>query len=292
VRGHVAAVETDAADGDPFAGECLRDGDDRLGAALGVVRVDEEHGAVAVGARKREEGVDFPVVRLHERVGHRPVQRNAEAGAGEHGRGSGEACDVRRARREQARFEAVRAPQPEIDEKLVRSGDHASRRLRGDRGFEVQEVHQPRLDELRLGQGRDDPKQRLVAEDDRPLGYRVDVARETQLQEPTQTLVRELRRSGQEGDLLRRKMQRLEKRQRLLETGRDHEVTALRHPSDEELESGRRAKSGGEVTLQHRELVEVGQQHVAVGFGRESTVVRVFRKILSHVECVATPSSG
>ena len=101
---------------------------------------------------------------------HRPERRDAELPFRQYRRRAGETGDVACARGEEAGLGAVRAAKAEIDEKLARRRQHHARRLGGDQRLEMEEIDQPRFDELRLRQRRGDPDDRLVGEEDRPSG--------------------------------------------------------------------------------------------------------------------------
>ena len=111
--------------------------------------------------------------------------------SGKHGRGAGEAGDVARPRRHQAGLGAVRAPQAEIDQHLVRRRQHHPRRFGGDQGLKMQNVDQPRFDQLRLRQRRGDPQDRLIGEEHRALGHGMHVAGEAQRGEIIEQVVPE-----------------------------------------------------------------------------------------------------
>ena len=86
------------------------------------------------------------------RVRHGPEYRDAKLLVGQDRGGAGKAGDIARARSQKPCLGAVRAAQAEIDEAFARRGKHHARRLGGDHRLELQEIDEPRLDELRFGQ--------------------------------------------------------------------------------------------------------------------------------------------
>src|SRR5262249_7214963 len=96
-------------------------------------------------------------------------------------------------------------------------------------------------------------------------GHGVDVAGETQLRELVQEGPRKVGRTFQRSDLLFRKSQPFEERQRLLEAGGYHEVPTGRQLPNEQLEGRRLPQAAGEVTVEHRELVEIRKKSFRIG---------------------------
>ena len=75
----------------------------------------------------------------------------------------------------------MRAAKAEIDEQLVRSREHDARRLGSDQCFEVKEIDQPALDQLRLGERRGHPDEGFVGEKHRTFRHGMHVTGESQL---------------------------------------------------------------------------------------------------------------
>ena len=160
----------------------------------------------------------------------------------------------------QARLRAVRAPQAKINQLLAPRDQHAARRLGGDERLEMDQVHQPRLDQLRLRHGRRHAQDWLVGKEDRALGHGMHVAAEA----PSLEVLREFRRKKPAArdplELLWPEARLLQKIEGLLEAGRHHEVAVLRQLADEELEDRGRFHALAIVRMQHGELVEIGQE--------------------------------
>ena len=112
---------------------------------------------------------------------HRAVERNTECPTGKHGRGSGKAGEIAGARREQSGLGAVCAPHAEVDQQFARRGEHAARGLGRDQGLKMQDVDQPRFDELRVRQRRGDAKDRLAREKRGALGDGVNLAAKAEI---------------------------------------------------------------------------------------------------------------
>src|SRR5207245_523570 len=88
------------------------------------------------------------VVHLDVRMRHGPEDGDAEELVRQYRGSTGKARDVACARGQQAGLGAVRTAQAEIDETLARRGKHHAGGLGGDHGLELQEIDQPRFDEL------------------------------------------------------------------------------------------------------------------------------------------------
>ena len=104
-----------------------------------------------------------------------PADRDAEQAARQHVRGRVAAAEVGGPRRRQPAVGALRPPQPELHDRRAAGGEHDVRRLGRRERRVVHEVEQGALEQLRLEQGTRHPQQRLVREDERALGHRVDV---------------------------------------------------------------------------------------------------------------------
>ena len=210
--------------------------------------------------REIEERGDLAVVRLDKGMRHRAVHGYAEESCRKHGRGAREAGEVRSARREHAGFGAMRAPQAEVDQQLARRGERATRGLRGDDGFEVQQRDEPGLDQLRLRQRCADPQDRLLGKEHGALGHRVDVPGEAQLRQVLENAVVETRALPQPIEFVAGEMQVFQEFERLLESRRHQEIAHARKLAHVELERGGLRHAAVEIRLQHGELIEVGEQ--------------------------------
>ena len=190
---------------------------------------------------------------------HGAVQRNAEPLAGEHRRRAGKAYEVTRARRQQAGLGAVRAPHAEIDQEFAGRGQHHARGFRRDQRLEMQDIDQPRLDELRLRQRRGHAQDRLVGEEHAALGDGVHVAGETQRGEIIDEVFAESAGAFQPGDFTVGETQGLKVIKRLLQPGGDEEAAPGRQVADEKFEYGGFRLAMVQIGLDHVDLVEVGQ---------------------------------
>ena len=126
------------------------------------------------------EGDRLVFMGLHKGMGHGAVDRNVIFHAGEDRRGSGEAGQIAGSRGEQACLRTVRPAQSEIDERFPAGDQDRPRRLRGDHGLEIQQIHDAGFDELGLGKRRDDSENRLMRKKDRSFRHRMDFAGEPQ----------------------------------------------------------------------------------------------------------------
>jgi hypothetical protein len=124
----------------------------------------------------------------------------------------------------------------------------------------MQEVDDAALDQLGLGDRRSDSQDRLVGEEDRALRHGADLAGETQLRETAQKAWTEAGAFAQPLQFGLAELQRLERTQHLLEARRDEKVAARRELAHEELEAGEPVHAAVQIGLQHRELVQIGQQ--------------------------------
>ena len=112
-----------------------------------------------------------------------------------HVRGRLHAGDVRSPVRRKPRVGAMRVPEAEVDDRPAGSRRHDARRLGGHRRGQLNEIEQPRLDELGLRQRRVHGEQRLVREQGRAFRHRIHASRKA---EPAQ-VVQELRRESLQG---------------------------------------------------------------------------------------------
>jgi hypothetical protein len=154
----------------------------------------------------------------------------------------------------------VRPAQAEIDQELARRSQDHARRLRGDGRLEVQQVDQPGLDELRLGQRRAHPQDRLVGEEDRSLGHGIDVAGEAEASQIDQHVLTEAPALGQPIQLGLGEAGSLQEPEGLLQSGRHQKAPGIGQLAHEELENRGLGHAGLQVGLHHVELVKIGQQ--------------------------------
>ena len=259
-RREVAAVEPHALDRDALAPE--RRGERRNLAYRGfrVVGIDQEHGSFRKRPRKVRKRLRLVVVRLHEGMRHGAEHRYAEERVREHGGRAAVTGDIRGARGQQPGFRAVRPPQPEIHQQLARRRQHAARRLRRNHRLEMHQVDEPRLDQLRLRHGRHHAQYRLVGEKDGAFRHREHVAAEAQARQFAHELRRKERRALHPFEFLGTKAQAFQKIQRLLEPGCQQEVALRGKLADEKLEHCGLTHAPRKISVQHGELVEVGEQ--------------------------------
>ena len=166
-----------------------------------------------------------------------------------------------------AGFRAVRAPQARNRRaSLPGAASDDARGLRGDEGLEMQQVHHPAFDELRLAQRA--PRCAGSARRRRrpsPRAWRRTSPVKRRSASEARNAPREAPAAPEPVELLRREAQGLEVVEHLLEAGRDEVVAPLGELAHEELEDRRGLHAPGEVRLEHGELVEVGEQHAGGG---------------------------
>ncbi len=225
-----------------------------------VIGIDQQDRALGIHARKVFEGRELRGMRLDEGMRHRAVDRDAVCRVGEHRRRSRETGDVGCASGHQAGFCAVCPAQPEVDQQFARRSQHATGRLGRDQGLEVNEIDQPGLDQLRLGQRRDDLHDGLVGKERRALRHGADIASEAKVGEIVDQARFEALRRLQVADVFVREAKPLEEVEQLFEPGRQQEIAGLRQASREELENRFVVHPAVDVGVQHGELVEIGQQ--------------------------------
>ena len=153
------------------------------------------------------------------------------------------------------------AAQAEVDEGAMARGKHQPRRLGSDDSLEVKQIDQAALDQLRLGQGRRDPQDRLIGEEDRALGNRIDVAGEAECRQRLQGLIREPGLTEPVETFLF-EAGAFQELDRLFKTSGNQEVPARRKLAHEQLEASRVRQAPLDIGLEHRQLVVVGQQEV------------------------------
>jgi len=135
-----------------------------------------------------------------------------------------------------------------------------ARRLGGDHGLEVDEVEDARFDQLRFRHRRRDAQDGLVGEEERPFRHRVHLAREAPLRQPLREIPLEELRALDPVELFSAEAYRFKQLQGLGEPRGHQEVALRRELPDEELEDGDVGHLLLVVGLQHRQLVQVGEQ--------------------------------
>ena len=169
------------------------------------------------------------------------------------------ARNYRRSRAVNARVRTLRAAQPELrDGRAVRRIDDLCG-LGRDQRLVVEDAKDRRLDQLRLEKPRFDGEYRLLREDDRPLGHRIDVAGEPQPRKQSEeVLVKQFERA-KIGDLLFVEAQTLDVLYHLLKSARDRIIVA--HAAVKDVEDRRLVHQVAlGITVHHRQLIEVGQK--------------------------------
>ena len=129
-------------------------------------------------------------------------------------------------------------------------------------GFKLLSNHvdEAGLDELRLRQRRRHAHDRLVGEEHGALGQGLHVAGEAQLRQMIEEAVSEASALPEPVELLGREAQAFEKIERLLEPDSDEEPALGRKLAHEELEHRGPPLPMIQVSLDHVELVEVGEE--------------------------------
>lgn len=178
--GEVAAVEPDAANAHPVARQFVRQPHHFTRGPVGIVGVDQQHRVLRARPGKSPESRQLAVVRLDEGMRHGPGDRYAVQRLRRHRGGRVEAADVGRARGEQARLCAVGAAQTEVDQLRPWGRQSHPRRLARDQDADVEQVDHAGFHQLRDRQRRAHPQHRLVGEEHRAFGKRMNVPGETQ----------------------------------------------------------------------------------------------------------------
>src|SRR5262249_29208750 len=114
------------------------------------IRIDEEDRVVRYGVGVSAKGLFLGVERHHPTVRVRAAHWDSKALPGERIRGGHAAANEGRAAGAQATIGPLRAPQPELDDRIALRGQADARGLGGDERLEVDDVEQRRLGELAL----------------------------------------------------------------------------------------------------------------------------------------------
>ena len=121
-------------------------------------------------------------------------------------------------------------------------------------------VHHGRFNELCFGDGSGQLEDRLLSEDGCAFRDGVHVAGEA---EPFQVLKKPLRKSAERCQIVERgvvKPERLEETEDIVESARQEIVAARGQSTDEQTEHSRVVHLLFEIGLEHRELIQVGEE--------------------------------
>ena len=207
-----------------------------------------------------EAGERGPLVAegLHPGVGHGAAHRDAVALPGGDVGGAVHAADVGGTGRRQRPVQPLGAAQPELVHAPAGRRLHHPRRLGGDQGLEVDHVEQQALQELRLGEARGHPQQRLAGEHRRPLRRRVQRAPKPPPLQEAQELRAKRPQPLQVLQLTGVEAQRRGRVDHVLQARGQRVGAAERRPPEEQLEGDLGVVALQEVALHHGELVQVG----------------------------------
>src|SRR5262249_56530379 len=151
--------------------------------------------------------------------------------------------------------------QHEIDEALVGRGKNHARRLGGNHRLELQQIDHARLDELGLRQRSRDTQNRLVGKEHGSFRHGVNIAGEAHVGEIIEEILTEAASVPEPIEFLGGNAQFSEKREHLLESGRNQKAAVARKLAHKELEHRGFGLTTIQICLHHVELVEIGQQH-------------------------------
>ena len=176
-RDEIAAVQPHAVDRDPALPLAAEPARPLLRARLSVVGVDQQRRCSGRDAKSSNAAAssswawtkECAMVPLEDAVAHRPAPWRCRRSP----RGS---LRGRPGVRPQLRVRGASRNRPAA----CPARPASSRRLGGDQGLEMQEIDEPRFDELRLGQRRGHAQDRLVGEEYRAFRHRMHVAGESQ----------------------------------------------------------------------------------------------------------------
>ena len=232
-----------------------------------IVGIHQQDAVVGLGGRVGGEG--FGLVRKghHPAVGVGTTHGDAVVAPRPDVRRGVAAPNVSRPAGRQPTVDALRAPQPEFQHRILPGGGLDAGGLRGDEGAEVDDGQQRRLQQLRLDQRCLDAQQRHVRKDHLPLRQRVDGARKlhplqvVQERLPEQRLTVSSLEPTQILNVLHSKPKVLDQVDHQRQSGSQRELTPERRLAVEKVKHGGALVhppvviSGG-----HRELIKVGQQ--------------------------------
>ena len=210
---------------------------------------------------------------LDEGMRHGAVDRHAEARRGRHRRRAGEAGEIGGPRRQQPGLGAVRPAQPEIDQRLPGAASTMRAAFEAISGLEVQEVDQPGLQQLRLGQRRGDPEIGSSAKTRCPPAGRATSPVKRRVASVVDEVAREAAAPPASRSSASRKRAFSRNSDRLLQPRRHQETAPAGQLAHEELEHRGLRHAVLQIGLQHGELVEVGEQQAAAGVADDGGVV-------------------
>ncbi len=213
------------------------------------------------------EGPLLVVEDLDPRMGVSAADRYAvETSRQNVGRG-GHAADVRGPRGRERSVGPLGAAQPELQDRAAAGRLHDAGRLRGHERLEADDVEQHALDELGLQERPSHAQERFVGEDDRALGYRVDVAGELERRQAIEEggteerLIPGATQAPQVVDVDRVEAQALENGQGVVQPGRDGVAAAEWEGPEVEGEDGLAVgHARGFVAGAHGQLIEVSKR--------------------------------
>src|SRR5262245_57818479 len=126
----------------------------------------------------------------------------------------------------------------------------------------MQNVDQAGLDQLCYRQGRGDPDERFVRKAYCAFRNSVDVTGETESGEVVEEITSKATGAFEPVNVVRRKAQRLEIGEGVLEAGCDQKIASRRQPPHEEFEHGLIVLAAIQICLDHVEFVKVGREGV------------------------------
>ena len=267
--GEVPGVETDGGARRPSGRAQLFEHSECVGQSRRqrVVRVHQEDGlgvAVRVGAK----GAEFVLEAHHPGMGVRAPHRYAVDLPGEHVGRAVRPPDVGRPRAAEPAVRALRAPKPELHQRVVPAGLADARRLRRYEGLIVERVEDGRLQQLRLDERSLHLHDRLVGEHHRPFGHRLDGAVRPEVAQVVDEGPVEDAQPGKVGEILLGEAQVLHQVEEGLQPGRHREAVVGREIAEHVVETGRDVLAARlQVAAHHGELVEVGQQRKVLAQG-------------------------
>lgn len=271
VRGQVPAVESHRRQPNAPGLEGRRQFDDAVRGQLGVVGVDQQRHVARLRRGKAREGVSLARMGLNVGMRHGAEQRNAEALSRDHRRRAGETGEMAGAGGQQSGLATVGPAQTEVDQQPALCRQHAARGLGGDHGREMNQVDQPRFDELRFADRCLHAQDGLVGEAGRAFAHRPDVAAEAEVAQRLQEGRAEAPAVRQPTQFIRGEAQALEIVEGLFDARDEQEVARLGQAAHEQLEHRPVLHALVEVGLQHRQLVQVGEQGLVVHGTRRSS---------------------
>lgn len=130
----------------------------------------------------------------------------------------------------------------------------------------MQDIDQPRFDQLRLRQRRDDTKNRFAWEKRCALGYGMNLAAEAESGKIIEEVFIESTGALEPIDVGGREAKLVQKIQRLRQPGGEQESAPRRQAAHEQFEHRRVGVAMIQIGLNHVDLIKVGQQRTGCGF--------------------------